>query len=644
MAGQHLDLFMRRLRHSLGEGVGLTDADLLQRFLASRDEAAFEVLVWRHGPLVLGVCSKVLHQAEDAEDVFQATFLTLARKAHSIARPEALPAWLVRTACRLAWRVRSHRDKRLETGQSVTDIHTPFEVPQAENDVAPILYQELNRLPEKYRLPVILCYLQGLTTEEAALHLGCPRGTICTRLATARQRLRQRLMRRGVAPAAASGVVWPASHACASLPPVLASSTIGTAMLVASGQPLPFGLVPGGVARLLRPAPGLAVTARFALVLVLVLFGIGVVVWGKCSSTESLAEATPLEPNRESGSGKPAKDEPKKKPEPLSFKVPGLSGMVLSPDGKWLAAAAGKDVKLFVAETGKPSPSFPGLNKLVGWKNVPDSWVHALAFSPDSKFLAVAAENPFLRILNVNDGAVKNSMENKHPTSIALAFRAGGRQLVSVGGWRPWLVIKPKEELTIHDLATGKALTTFPVPSYQASKAVFSPGGDYLAGIDLDKNLKVFDVATGKEVFSSKDQLGVNFSPDGKRLTTFGKDGMIRLWDLSQGKELTKFKGPVQEMVIGFSSVMLAVHPKGKHVALGLTKVTETPAGQVLSTSDVTLWDIDTAKQVELVPIPPPPPWAGVNIIYSLAFTPDGQRLVAACSDEMVRVWPVNSP
>ncbi len=182
------------------EGSGaLTDAELLQRWLDQRDQAAFEALVWRLGPLVLGVCRRLLQRPEEIEDAFQATFLILLRKAATIHRHSSLAGWLYRVAHRAALRLRSSKERRQQ--QEQVALAEPAEPSSDEllwRDLRPVLDQEIGRLPERYRIAFVLCYLQGKTNAEAARELGIPVGTILSRLAWARERLRDRLGRRGV--------------------------------------------------------------------------------------------------------------------------------------------------------------------------------------------------------------------------------------------------------------------------------------------------------------------------------------------------------------------------------------------------------------------------------------------------------------
>lgn len=186
-----------------GENQTLTDADLLHRWVQSRDEAAFELLVWRHGRLVLSVCRRLLSNPQDVEDAFQATFLVLVRKSGGIARRQALASWLHTVAHRIALQVRARPLPLNRADSARLALLADRADPSPPPDLRDVLDEEVGRLPEKYRVPFVLCYLQGRTNEEAARELGRPLGTILSRLSRARERLRQRLERRGLAPSSA---------------------------------------------------------------------------------------------------------------------------------------------------------------------------------------------------------------------------------------------------------------------------------------------------------------------------------------------------------------------------------------------------------------------------------------------------------
>jgi RNA polymerase sigma factor (sigma-70 family) len=210
-----------------------TDGHLLRRFAAGRDPAAFDGLLERHGPLVLGVCRRVLRDPHEAEDAFQATFLVLLRKAGSLDGRTSLAGWLYTVAYRIALKVRAGAARRraLEARPAGPAPAGPDE-DAAARELQPVLDEEIGRLPEKYRQPIVLCYLQGKTTEEAARLLGWPVGTVSGRLARARERLRARLGRRGLGLAGTA----PAAEA---VPDALARATARAAAdPPAAGAPL----------------------------------------------------------------------------------------------------------------------------------------------------------------------------------------------------------------------------------------------------------------------------------------------------------------------------------------------------------------------------------------------------------------------
>ena len=229
-------------------GGGPTDAELLGRFAAHRDHTAFELLVWRHGAMVLQTCRRLLARPEDAEDAFQATFLALVRRVKSIHRGQAVAGWLHTVACRVALRARAAAARRAccerqaingtdpKNGHEPAVAHPGFDsIMWAE--VRELIDQELSRLPKKLRDPFVLCCLEGLTNEEAARQLGCPKGTVLSRLSRARERLRGRLVGRGLglpAGALAAALCQEASACLAPAPLVV--STVKATTLVAAGQ------------------------------------------------------------------------------------------------------------------------------------------------------------------------------------------------------------------------------------------------------------------------------------------------------------------------------------------------------------------------------------------------------------------------
>jgi len=227
MSRADLQAFVQELTQKLGGGAaGLSDGQLLQRWLSSRDEAAFELLLRRHGPLVLGLCRRLLRDPRDVDDAFQAVFLTLLRKASRLRDHRALAAWLYRVAYRIC--LRALKDRRTDTAPLAEDevAARPETDELLWRDLRPVLDAEVNALPERYRVPFVLCHLQGKTNQEAADALGCPVGTVLSRLHWARERLRSRLTRRGIAVSVAALAALSGSALAVDVPAVLIDSTL----------------------------------------------------------------------------------------------------------------------------------------------------------------------------------------------------------------------------------------------------------------------------------------------------------------------------------------------------------------------------------------------------------------------------------
>jgi RNA polymerase sigma factor (sigma-70 family) len=245
-----MDIVIRHLRRAVVrlDGAGWSDGQLLASFIDRKDEAAFEALVRRHGRMVFGVCRRVVGHHHDAEDAFQATFLVLARKASCIRPRERLANWLYGVALRTAMKTKTITAKRSGREKRVTEMAQA--APQDQwCDLQPLLDQELNGLPENYRLPILLCDLEGKTIKEATRQLGWPQGTLAGRLARGRKLLAKRLTNRGVVLSAGSlAAVVSQNAAWAVVPTSLLCSTIKAAAMIAAGQATAAGVVPAQVA------------------------------------------------------------------------------------------------------------------------------------------------------------------------------------------------------------------------------------------------------------------------------------------------------------------------------------------------------------------------------------------------------------
>jgi RNA polymerase sigma factor (sigma-70 family) len=209
-------------------GGGLTDGQLLQCFVVRRDEAAFEAIVRRHGPMVWGVCRRIAGNTHDADDAFQATFLLLVRRAASLESPELVGNWLYGVAFRTALKARATRFRRQRYEGTLEDAPEPSIVQESHEDWKPPLDQALNQLPELYRVPVVLCELEGRSRAEVARQLRLPEGTLSSRLAKARKLLANRLARHGLVLSSLS--LTAALARGAPVPPELIASTTQAAL------------------------------------------------------------------------------------------------------------------------------------------------------------------------------------------------------------------------------------------------------------------------------------------------------------------------------------------------------------------------------------------------------------------------------
>jgi RNA polymerase sigma factor (sigma-70 family) len=320
MAREPLGPLLRLLRRQVGEEIAgaLTDNQLLERFVSRRDEAAFEALFWRHGPMVLAVCRRLLPPA-DVEDAFQATFLVLVRKAATISRGEAVAAWLYRVAYRVALRARATARPIAELPAEGPPVASDEEA-AAWRDLRPLLDEAIAGLPEKYRAPIILCYLQGKTNEEAARELGCPKGTVAVRLMRARERLRRRLERRRlILPAALLGVVLAGRAQAAPVEAVLAQTTLKAALVAAADGTLSGAATTHAAA--LAQGVIRAMFLRKCKWTVVILIALGLIVGGGAWWHQLAATAAPPGPKNDPtrsapGPGVPAggKEDPAGKP------------------------------------------------------------------------------------------------------------------------------------------------------------------------------------------------------------------------------------------------------------------------------------------------------------------------------------------
>src|SRR5262249_52080715 len=384
MAENH-GLLLRPVRVLLGgRHPAVPDDQLLDRFVANHDESAFAALVRRHGPLVLATCRRLLDHAEDVEDVFQATFLVLARNGSSIRQRSALAGWLYGVARRLSLRARVEAARRSRHEQQAA---RPLPSPSADDitwrDLRRVLDEELTRLPEKFRAPLVLCYLQGQTQDEAATQLGWKKRTLKARLAEGRRRLRGRLARRGLTLSAAlTAPRLCGGPATARVSESLAATTARNALLYAGRRAA--GTVP---VRVLSLAEG----------------GLRTLFVGKAQATLAAVVTTLL-------LGVTL----------LLAQRPGDSARPAAPD------------RPRTDQAGDPLP--PGATLRLGTGRFRHAgWQKALAFMPDGKTLLTKSESNSLRFWETATGKLLGEVETDDFMFRGFALSVDGKRFASVG-------------------------------------------------------------------------------------------------------------------------------------------------------------------------------------------------------------------
>jgi RNA polymerase sigma factor (sigma-70 family) len=397
---------LRYLR-TLGAGQsanGQSDRHLVATFTDQRDEIAFAALMERHGPMVLGVCGRILHDEHLAEDVFQATFLALARHARSIRKQQAVASWLHGVALRLAHKANAQATRANwpdVRDRTVTASDPPGDAVRREAQT--VLDDELQRLPAKYRMPLVLCYLEGQTRDEAAARLGWTVGQLKGNLERGRDRLRARLVRRGVtlAGAGAATLLTDLAHACA-VPPLLAVATVRAGVRVAAGSPLTGCGVAASVIALTMRGAHTMMRAKLLLVLaasVLLTASIGIAVGYLTQPTagtpiQGAIDGPPAAANPSPGPAEADQERRDLYGDPLPpgavarlgttrFRTPfEAHAIAFAPDGKTVAVSSRGGLFLFDARTGKR------LKRLGDFFPFQDRPENSLAFSPDGKRLA----------------------------------------------------------------------------------------------------------------------------------------------------------------------------------------------------------------------------------------------------------------
>jgi RNA polymerase sigma factor (sigma-70 family) len=668
MPSEPLNLVLRTIRRLVGErGDEADDARLLERFAQQRDEVAFAELVQRHGPLVLGVCRRVLRHEQDAEDAFQATFLVLARKAGSIRNRQALGSWLYEVAYHMALRARADAARRRQREEEAGVMaRTDGSTTEGPNELQPILDEELHHLPEQDRRLLVLCYLQGKTHQQAARELGWPPGSLSRRLGHALEMLRERLRRRGVLLAVgALAAALTAEAAAAPISAALLAPTVQAALLFATGKLAGTATASAPAARLAEGALHAMFMSKlklgFALALTLaVVAGAGVLAYQTLSAGPAPVEPPALPPAQAEKPplldlfGDPLPPGALARLGTVRFRLGGWGESVtFTPDGKALVTAGlGSYARLWDGATGRELRQFgqPPLSSARRAALSPDGltlasghndgtirlWetatgkqlrsfqkaalaITALAFSPDGKRLAVASEidwpprgqvNP-VRLWDVVTGTEVLRFEGHTDTVHTVAFAPDGKTLATGGG-------RYDPTLRLWDAATGKVLQVCKGHEGELWSVAFSPYGRTVASGSMDKSIRLWDAASGNEKGRlgghREDVVAVAFAPDGKKLASGSFDATLRIWDIDRGVELRRFEGHEG----GFQSV--AFSRDGTTLAAGGRDHT------------LRLWELPSGKELQ-------PHDSQLDGVFALAVAPDGRTIATGGGDRAVRLW-----
>lgn len=457
MPSGELGSVLQHIRRAMGLTIvaDSPDCELLERFVNRGEEAAFEALLRRHGPLVLGACRRMLSDPHDVEDAFQATFFIFVRKARGIARGDAVGSWLYRVAYHAATRIRgrSARQRARETPLAEREVAAS---PASDNycDLVPLVDDAVNRLPEKYRRPIVLCCLEGLSNEEAARELGCPVGTVGTRLSRARERLRAMLTRGGVAvPVAALTVVLNQTTATAAVPTGLLDATLRASMLLTAGDATAVGAFSPAVAALARDVTrtlllGRLRSAALVLSLLLVLGGSGWLTFQ--AITPSVAAPIAVEPPpapKADDADRFSRAHELLKPqagESRWLEAPWLTSLR---EGRRQAALEGKPILLVVA--GKDSPLGP-----CSWNGrifrTPSAWTEDRLRLIQEHFVPVAAVGDLLMKRQDAEGTfIREVCQLKFHSraGYVVCLTAGGKVLGNdpVKAWRAFQLLPEAE-------------------------------------------------------------------------------------------------------------------------------------------------------------------------------------------------------
>jgi RNA polymerase sigma factor (sigma-70 family) len=654
------DLHINSLLHHLGTVAGphavrATDQELLARYVHQRDDTAFTLLVQRHGPMVLGICRRLLQNVHDAEDAFQAAFLVLARRAGAIRNTESLAAWLFGVARRVALRARVEASRRpIVPVRATTAANDPVAA-TAWRELQQVLDEEIARLPARYRAPLLLCCVEGRSREEAARELGWTLGAVKGRLERGRQLLRRRLVRRGIAPTAVLVGLGLAQAAAGAVPAGLVSAT-SRAATAGSASAAAAALAEG----CLRSATAGRWSVAAGLLLTLAVAGTAASLLGRATPEPEPAppptgQATEVRPQvRTDRYGDALPHGAVTRLGTVRFRHEGEGySVVFSPDGTTLAARTASGATLWDARTGRVLHRLPVLVATTDIQGLLDfspdgtllagmadldhvgvwdvatgkersryllagalvdrlgSGLCTLRFAPDGKRIAVATSHKTC-VLDAATGRVLQLLKG----CVCFAFTPEGRILAQATQATPG---EGAFDIELCNVVTGKVRGTLQgLPKFVNAMAFSTDGQTLAAG--FHNGIFLWDVSTARVrsrlVAPMGSVMGMGFTPDGRTLVSGGEeDGKVRIWDVATGKEMRQLDTRMRMIR------SLGLSRDGRTVA----------AGTIYST--IRLWDLASGHESFTT-------FEGNDApVRAVAYSPDGKLLATGGDNREVALW-----
>jgi RNA polymerase sigma factor (sigma-70 family) len=602
----------------------LADAELLKRFLADRQDPAFTVLVHRHGRMVLAVCQRLLGDAHAAEDAFQATFMVLVRRAASFRGDKPLGSWLHAVARRIALRARAQAALRRDKERRLSNM------PRSESlddvtwqELRSVLDDEIARLPEKFRAPIVMCYLEGRSYQQAAQELGCPKSSLASRLDRGRELLRQQLTRRGIAmPAAALTTALCEKAVGAPVGAILTINTAKAAVSIAAGKAVAGGCLSATAISLAEEAISAMTATKAMLVFMVVALGltvggVGLAGYGGWVGQSPPVKAEPVPPVLK---GKQAAVEKKGSdvavddfgdPLPAGAMArlgtvrfrPGGS-VVFAPDGKTLVSSGllMSGICLWDVATGRRLYRV-GVNPRAS----------SLAFSPDGKTLFNGGNFSFLE---AETGKQVRTVEAPpRGQEFPVAFSPDGKMVAGGGMAKDGNAFA--KVVVIWEAATGKEIRRWPVEQNAfALDLAFSPNSRVLAAAIIGDTVRLWDIESGKQLRTfdhGQAARSVAFSPNGKVIATAADGAGVRFWNAETGEVIHSIKDSAVTLISG-----LNFSKDGKIAAARLS-------------GNVRLWDPETGMAIR-----------DFRPASSFAFSPNG-KLFATTTGPTIRIWETDT-